>query len=147
MVRLLIIALVLSSCSFIDEPIYSIDQEIEPYYNQFIEEGKKRGQDYSGADVIIYFANLNNLFGLHVTRDFDNVIEIAIDRKSWQDNSDRVNTVTVFHELGHALLYREHNNECTSIMASETPCKYTKFQQNRTEMLNELFNSVPLDSK
>lgn len=138
--QLIFLIALLSSCSFIDDPIYSIDPEIEFYYDIFIEEGKNRGVDYSGRDIIMYFGDLDGLFGLHVTRNFDNVIEIVIDRESWDNNNIIVKQVTVYHELGHALLYRDHNSNCESIMATGLPCKYNYFRNNREEMFDELFN-------
>ena len=130
------------SCSFIDEPIYDVDQQLEPYLLQAYEESLKRGQDYRSADVMVYFDDYNDRLGSSHRRS-DGVKRISISKSNWELLTDTQKSVTFFHEFGHAFLFREHNQGCGSIMspANKYPCKYKNFTENRSEMLDELFFS------
>lgn len=143
---LLLLIFSIISCSFIDDRIYSIDPEFEPYYLMFLDEGEKRGFDYSGRDVIIYFGEMDDRMGNSHQRWSDNVIEITIDPRDWYydisnsaDYMKHRNEVTMMHEFGHAFLNREHIDNCMSVMKTKDICQYIKYQDFREEMLNELF--------
>lgn len=140
-----------ASCSFVDEPIKTIDPELQPYYELFILEGIKRGKDFSGQDIILRFGDIGDAQGSEYYRLFDRVVEITIDRGQWEIGKNTAtafertqNEMVVMHELGHGLLGRKHVEDCFSIMSTnqEFYCKYQNYEDHRELMLDELFKGI-----
>lgn len=74
---------------------------------------------------------------------------IIIDREFWDAASTLSREMVVFHELGHCVLLRGHDEStsgdgfCLSIMRSGTlNCRDAYSVQNREYYLNELFSSL-----
>jgi hypothetical protein len=134
-----IILLLITSCSFIDETIYSIDPEIDPYYQRFLQEGINRGQDYSNHHTIIYFYGLD-VAGRTIKKRSDGVIEIVIDKHTWDINPDIIREVILFHELGHGVLNRDHSDDVNSLMSTNNGDIYRYYKENKKIVLDELFN-------
>ena len=94
----------------------------EPYFEQFKDEAEKRGYDFRGYNIEFYLADINGEsavgIGNHTAK------EIIIDRyySNWNQIDSNRKSSLVFHELGHAILKREHTNkrtesqECLSFM-------------------------------
>lgn len=144
---ILIIAIISTSCSFVDEPIFVVDEELMPFYNNFINEGLKRGKDLRGVDLVMTLRDMDkDVFGTTNYR-LDRVAQIGINKYYWGEiyknglslHKDK-DEITVYHELGHALLGRNHKQSCGSIMASEMACKYDLWQYSKKQMWDELFN-------
>jgi len=145
--RYFIIFFVLISCdSFFKDNIHKVDSDLEQYYQLFINEGIARGQDYSQINIILKFGDLDgNKLGTNRFR-IDNVVEIIIDRDRWYEKVQWTNAyrrtrkeVNIFHELGHGILNRNHNNNCKSLMIKEEYCKYENYELFREQMIDELF--------
>lgn len=72
---------------------------------------------------------------------------VTIDRNFWNRSSSLIREMVVFHELGHCVLDRGHeesqndNGVCLSIMNSgTTSCAVAYNQNNRDFYINELFS-------
>lgn len=141
----LLIALCSCTSSFIDEPIYSVPEEIEPYYNSFIADGKSYGLDYSYTNVVISFTeHENNEYGLACFRD-DQIARITIDRSLFnsikrKDDTTRIKYI-LYHEFGHAFLRKRHVEDCNSIMYAFHGCSWESFKLNQPQMIEELFTN------
>ncbi len=108
-----IFLILLSSCK--NKDFYSIEPEFQPYLNVFLEEGKKRGYefDFDKSGLIIRFGHLEgSQIGLchHQTP-----LLIEIDSTYWQSikgkkNEKELKANLIFHELGHGVLNRHHDN-------------------------------------
>lgn len=71
---------------------------------------------------------------------------ITIDKTFWDNASEFMKEMVVFHELGHCVLGRGHREDatsrgfCKSIMQSGTgTCNLAYNSENRTYYINELF--------
>lgn len=103
-------------------------------------EGKKRGYDYSGGNIVITVGNIDSdVRGKYYER-YDGVIEIVIN-EVYFGQSYITDTITIFHELGHGLLKRSHKSKCSSIMSSGYGCRDLYWQLHKEKMLDELFST------
>lgn len=132
--------------------VYEVDPVFEPYVQEFIEEGAKRGQtiDFSDTGLRIEFSDL----ALEVAAGFCYVGEhhIVINKENWLLYSERFRSFLLFHELGHCELDQRHRNEqfdngvWKSIMRGDPftgitnrfPTPYYGFRKDY--YLDELFN-------
>ena len=98
----------------------------EPYFEQFKDEAEKRGYDFRDYNIEFYLADINGESAVGIGN--YTAKEIIIDRYYWNWNQIDSNrkAFLVFHELGHAILKREHTNkrtesqECLSFMRDRT---------------------------
>jgi len=127
----------------------NVDPELWSYYSKFETEAKLRGFDYdlnalqiSGEILEISEDNVAGScrFGNHINN------EVTIDRGFWNRSSDLLKEFVIFHELGHCVLLRDHDEStdgqgrCLSIMRSGlTNCRDSYSQQNRNGFIDELF--------
>jgi len=136
------------SCQESEEMVIVAD-EIKIHFDQFENEAELRNQT-----IDLEALNLN---GQIVQIDSSKVvgqsivegskITIKVDPDYWESADHLQRELLIFHELGHAVLQREHNDsrtefkECKSIMrSSSSVCKCTYNKSTRTEYINELFN-------
>lgn len=97
------------------EKEYSVDSELYPYLQRFLDEAAKRGKSFDvvGDGLIMEFADLESpVVGLCT---YSNPIKVQIDKKYWKEtansaNQENLREDVVFHELGHGLLRRSHDN-------------------------------------
>lgn len=134
--RIIILLILLSFCfSCNDEGntpiIYDVPPEVEPFVQKFIEEGKARGVNLNIDNLIVELTapvENNGVFVCGVTYGEviglpQNRIEIDTQCLAWR-HSEVSQEVLVFHELGHAILLRQHrtdqlpNFDWSSIMVS-----------------------------
>ena len=127
----------------------NVDPELWPYYLAFENEAHKRGFEYdlnalkiSGEILEIHEDNVAGSckFGSHINN------EVTIDRGFWNRSSNTYKEFVVFHELGHCVLLRGHDESsdnqgrCLSIMRSGlTNCRDSYSTQTRDEFIDELF--------
>lgn len=147
-----LLLLITTSCSdILDESHISIDPKLKSFYNSFIKEGKKRGYDLSNKDITIMFDTLT--YGLEGITTHGTIPLIRVNYKFFKNNektffqnSDSTNwfdvQYTIFHELGHALLYRSHTDkwsimDCCAWSRGDYLDTYKKRQQLITELFNE----------
>ncbi len=110
----IIFAIAFSSCKD-DVTKYNVDEKLDPYLQLFLEEGAKRGIniDVEKNGLIMEFTQLPDLtIGLCTYQD---PLLVQIDRDYWSETTDyedqeNLRQNVVFHELGHGLLNRGHDN-------------------------------------
>ncbi len=121
-----------------------IDPEIKPYVDKFIHEAEVRGYYFDVSNIKIVFGKPSK--GASATTYFTSKkIVIKKNSSGWLMYPESL----VFHELGHLLLKRDHNNETIggfyaypkSIMISSEAPIFTGVHAYRREYyVNELFN-------
>lgn len=141
------------SCSSNEEQtniqFQNVESELWPHFSAFEQEAQRRGFDFdlnalriSGMVDQIHEDNVAGScrYGSHI----DN--EVTIDVDFWNRSSYLLREFVVFHELGHCVLLRDHNESsdvqgrCLSIMRSGlTNCRDSYSSQNRNRFLDELF--------
>lgn len=116
----LVLIVQLSSCiSYDSQP--SIDSEFQIYVDKFFEEAAIRNLDFdpSKDELNISFGHDNPTHG-GICKHSSN--QILINEFYWKDYTEIGKERLIFHEIGHCLLDRPHNNEvlpngdCKSLM-------------------------------
>lgn len=133
--------------NLIVEELY-IDEALQPYFERFVTEGNRRGQEIDlftkGIEGFLIDIQENNVIG-QCSHDNSAIRRVNIDRSYWNQATDLEREFVVFHELGHCYLERSHmdtqtNRNCISIMHSGTSgCRFRYTTANRTAYLDELF--------
>jgi len=115
-VFLLITILTVSACredggEEIGATSYEVDPIFEPYVQEFIQEGAKRGYDidFSDSGLKIEFTDVgdNSFLG----RCWLGRHHVQIDKGYWFSFSERFRSYLLYHELGHCELDQRHRNE------------------------------------
>ncbi|MEM9547247.1 MAG: hypothetical protein AAGA77_14805 [Bacteroidota bacterium] len=127
----------------------NVDPQLRPYYSAFEAEANRRGFDYDLTELNI-LGKIEEIHQENVAgscmfgRFIDN--EVTIDQTFWNRSSPIFKEFVVFHELGHCVLLRGHDESadaqgrCLSIMRSGTlDCRDAYSLQNRDFYLDELF--------
>jgi hypothetical protein len=127
-----------------------IQDELQPYFDRFTEEGLLRNVtiDFEINPITAELTEIEteNIAGrcYHLATQPNH---IQIDLNTWLRSSELQREYFVFHELGHCYLQREHledvnpNGNCLSIMASGTGvCTPNYRLETRDYYLDELFH-------
>lgn len=106
--RLITLLLLLSSCSLFIEDEY-MNPELKTYYDQFMIESEKRGMNLKSHDYLLMdFDNLEGeTKGICYTYK-EGTYKIYIDYDFFTSGDPLKVEKVIFHELGHALLRRDH---------------------------------------
>lgn len=123
--------------------------DFRPYFLRFEAAAKERGLSYD-ASLSALETGLENISEEDVVGECywnSHAPELVnIDLPFWNSASDLDREYVMFHELGHCVLFREHDNSendqgyCLSIMASgTTDCVSAYWEENRAYYLDELF--------
>jgi len=141
------VAAILSGCSTDEAPV--IERELAAYFDLFAAEAAVRGMtvDYSDADLSAYIENIQENGTIGQCKSYaDGAKEVVVDNGYWDNATELEKEYVVFHELGHCLLDRAHddsrtnNGFCTSIMQSgDNSCRSMYTEANRDVLLDELF--------
>lgn len=160
---ILLLALALVSCQkespLIEEGVVTIvdpkeypnaDSRLWLYFEAFENEARLRGKAFDLKELniqgVIEDIDVEGVaghcrYGSHI----DN--EVTIDSPFWNRANDLNREFVVFHELGHCVLIRGHeesahvNGSCTSLMRSGTLDCQDNYNVNTREVyLNELFS-------
>lgn len=136
------------SCTSVSEN--EIEEELLVHFENFVEEAAINGLEISLAEIDIsaYVENIESRGTLGQCKSYsDGSKQVVIDQQFWNRSSDIEREYIVFHELGHCILGRDHDDskdesgQCISIMQSgDNTCNGTYTNQNRNSLLNELFN-------
>jgi len=124
-----------------------IDPEFKQMYQEFIDEANAHGLD------LPYDQGMTIEIGTLGQEDSQGELigecspigygdgNILIDKNFWYDANDAERHVLLFHELGHCVLGRKHNNNHMSIMYPmvNVPAEY--YDVDKSEMLEELFKN------
>ncbi|MDF1698783.1 MAG: hypothetical protein P1U56_23215 [Saprospiraceae bacterium] len=147
------VVFICSSCNkdveSVEAQFQLVDQELWTHYSAFELEAEKRGFDFnlnalqiSGRIEEIPEENVAGscLFGSHIHN------EVTIDREFWNRSSPLLREFVVFHELGHCVLLRDHDESfdsqgrCLSIMRSGlSQCRDAYSHHTRDQLIDELF--------
>lgn len=126
--------------------------EFRPYFERFETAANDRGLSFEAALAALE-TSLENISEEDVVGQchwHSHEPElVTIDQPFWANASDLDREYVMFHELGHCVLFREHNNQenqngyCLSLMASGTTgCLSAYNETNREYYLDELFGSL-----
>jgi len=126
------------------------DSRLWVYFEAFEKEARLRGKNFNLVELniqgLIEDIDVNGVaghckYGSHI----DN--EVTIDSPFWNSARAIDREFVVFHELGHCVLLRGHeesahaNGTCTSLMRSGAlECRDNYSANTRTAYLNELFS-------
>lgn len=127
-----------------------VDQELRPYLDKFVEEGEKRGKQIVVSDLLVIFGETRseaepNRIGYCASTYPKSIV---IDRKVFNELDIGGREMLMFHEFGHCILDRGHDEGC---YIDEYPCKFptsvmypsvvsTYYLKNRELYLDELFS-------
>lgn len=125
-----------------DDDYSSVHPEIKPFIDEFVKEAEIRGYQFDLSSLKIDFGTPAP--GANATTYYDhNQIIIDKESKAWIRNPSEL----VFHELGHLLLHRKHDDTrlngffYKSIMCAEGSVKFTGWRSYRRQYyLDELFD-------
>lgn len=139
----------LSACEKEEAITSNVEQALQAYFERFDVEARARGFDFSLemeelTASIISIAEDGVLGQCHYSEQAPNIVEI--DQQFWNRATDLEKEYVVFHELGHCVLGRNHDDtrladgSCGSIMQSGlTNCRVEYNTSNREEYVDELF--------
>ena len=143
-----ILFFLMNSCD--KEIMVQIDSDLQIYVDQFVAEGLERGHNINLSQLGID-ASIENIEGSIVGQcqykvDAPNVV--LFDREYWSKANEDERLFIVFHELGHCILSKEHNDQkdqdgfCKSIMHSSTEtCNINFNSTQRAAYFDELFSN------
>jgi len=91
--------------------VYDVDPAFEPYVQEFIAEGAKRGKtiDFTDSGLLVEFSDV--VVGGASGFCWVGEHHVVIDKSEWTSLSENVRGFLLFHELGHCELDRGHRNE------------------------------------
>ena len=131
-IPLLLLFTILFSCDD-DAPaiLYDVPEEVQPFVDKFIEEANNRGQTIEINNLIVELTSPVENAGQavcgvtygEVVNLPQNLVQIDTQCLAWR-HSEVSKEVLIFHELGHAILLRQHrtdrlpNFDFASIMVS-----------------------------
>ncbi|MCB0601157.1 MAG: hypothetical protein KDC28_08015 [Saprospiraceae bacterium] len=138
------------------DEVHVIDARVQPYLDRFLTEGEIRGVDIDvdafGLDarvenILSSSSNGGRVLGYCDMAKSENHI-VVFDAGYWSGATDLEKELLVFHELGHCLLGRQHDDSsnpdgtCLSIMHSGTgSCRNAYNLSTRSQYLDELFRN------
>lgn len=129
-----LLILILSSCSFIDDEHEYTDERVSVYVERFYQEAKDRGINPPKAVVVI-----GSVKGWGVSS-MDPFPKVTIDRTVIGNPDQKFIEYVIFHELGHAVLKRDHCDGFSIMTASpESAFNLWIKGEQREELLDELF--------
>lgn len=149
--KFLVIVFTCSSCSdLIDQDHYYVAPELKVFVDRFYSEASVRGITIGKENVEVLIGDIKSSNSVEGRSTESNVV---IDKKfyesnighSWNDKFDSLDVeYVVFHELGHYLLHRDHENKFT-IMTPDGTYKgdYQSDSIKRKLLIDELFTLKP----
>ena len=135
------------SCSK-EETVPSIDADLVPFFEKFVNEGSTRGVivDFEAAGVGGQLIDISEQGVVGKCLKYSNGTRVVtIEVMTWNGYSDLEKEFLIFHELGHCFLDREHtdkadvNGNCVSIMHSSSQACVNNYSNSRDQYLDELF--------
>lgn len=146
---LLIVGIIIMSCN--KDQNNEIESELLTYFDSFELEAEARNLsiDIDNIDINGYVEDIEERGTLGQCKSYsDGSHTVVFDENYWDRITDLQREYLVFHELGHCILDRAHddtkdaNGNCNSIMQSgANTCKSIYSSENRTSLLDELFGS------
>lgn len=135
------LALFLSGCGFIDESHYEVDPNLVYYTERFFSEAADRGMNIKPSNLIVRLGNCVEEDGVIGITKFKAITTVIIDKKFFESrktiDSLMIETV-VFHELGHAIMHREHCDWVSLMNPNKYISDYRLNEGKRTLLIDEL---------
>lgn len=145
--------LIFSSCTILDVEHYSIDPRLKVFVDDFYSDAWRFKVNLQKERLYVIVEDYGNLDRAGLSFGGDDIRSISISKKlidNYELKKDSLSfykiKYTVYHELGHALLYREHENENTkSIMTANSEwesvfsCECAYKNGEREFLIRELF--------
>lgn len=117
-----------------------IDTDLQPFYDSFLSDANSRDVtlDLSYTLKMKFSASKINYRGVSIT-DSENASFLILFRKEvWDTLTVTERKILVYHELGHTLLHRKHQEYNLSLMNSVLVSEST-YLTNENDLLDELF--------
>ena len=128
-----------------------IEDELKEYFSRFENEAHTRGIkiNLDEIDLSGYIEEISERGVLGTCTTFTNGAQsVIIDQPYWNSSTDLQKEYLVFHELGHCVLKRAHDNSrytngtCKSIMQSGTGgCRSVYSDNTKDQLIDELFDN------
>lgn len=118
-----------------------IDAEIQPLYDSFIADAANKGVTPDASytiDMKFVYHNKHDYIGISVINNETQTANVLFKKHRWDTLTNVEKKIAVYHELGHVLLHRAHQDHNLSIMnaGSVTEAVYLA---NESQLLEELF--------
>ncbi len=140
--------LLMGSCSKDAEPRI-VEAELQVYFDAFVSEAAQHQLeiDLSTLDIGGYVQTIETTGTIGQCISYTNGSkDVVVDESNWNRLDALEKEYVIFHELGHCILRRSHNDTenasgvCESIMQSgEGLCRSDYTISNRSNLLKELF--------
>ncbi len=128
-----------------------VDQDLQPLYSSFLEEGKKRGHDLSSMGLNMHFVEAlegKTLAQCSIVLGF--TPDVIVSRVAWRKASPIEREMIIFHELGHCFLLKGHNdhlhNQVPTTLMTTNIFNQNLYYQNREKYLDTLFSYEVADT-
>lgn len=135
--------LLIFSC---EDDEYSIAPEFTTYVNRFISEANQRGRTIDAGNLDVQFGPVEKNY---CGQGWVDPPRVHFDKTCWDNEPEVSKEILMFHELGHAILRRNHdqsilpNGDFASIMHPHPAFLYNDYTpEKRTYYLDELFNTL-----
>ncbi len=130
----------LSSCmSDFDQTIeYRIDPEFNSFVESFFKEAKERNISLEKNNLIVSFDDTRTTpFEPAQSLNIGFQHNVFVHKYIWDHSNDIEKKIIIYHELGHALLFKKHCNNKNALMYYAP--NYGYFKDHESDSLNELF--------
>jgi hypothetical protein len=132
--KIILLIVILFSCS--EDKAYKIEQDLKPYVDAFFELAKQSGKLIQKDNLIVTLSTkIGSLQGLSSQKKGQRIVEINY--FNYQNYSTEYIEAIVFHELGHAILKRHHDDSVESLMNGSV-C-LSCYSKNKEYFIKELF--------
>lgn len=140
-------AFLLNAILLITHETKSIDTQVIPYYNRFMDIADKCMSRVNNETVRIEMTDNINPSYVAVCFYATNIVQI--NRKVWNRLSNEKREQTIFHELGHCLLNQSHDDDDLNLMNTYGFVNKQLYVYNYDYFVRKLFKdcSAPLYEK
>lgn len=136
----LLMMFLLTSCNFNDDIEYKVDERLQPYVDKFFEEAASRGLIFQKYNLVVSIQpKLKEGAGLSRSEGHQRVVVIDQSTYDFLKGAHESMEVIVFHELGHALLYRNHCDTQSIMNPAMSLNQYAAKPEVRKIIVDELF--------
>lgn len=143
--------ILLSGCSFIDDTHYYVQDELKPHVAEFHRQAAIHGLDFKGSNLIVRIDKIRDYCDCPAITFYDEIPEVLIDTDFFNEQQqaikdaphralyfDRIIEISIFHELGHALMKLDHSDGIMSEDAMPFH-RYAKYELEREALINDMF--------
>lgn len=122
---------------------YQVDSQLQPYVDRFVAESNKVGKPVTVDNLIASIGTIGTADWAGECS-YSSTPTITINQTYWSNFNDAEREQVMFHELGHCVLMRNHNNDVdaygtpVSVMFWEMVSDNT-YSQHRGDWMIELF--------